>query len=143
MLCHMGIREVPVPAPCASVSQTWHGTGEGSYKHQQQPNAVGNTPSAARSPLAALPGSRVSPRCPRSLALSPARLHAREGNANHAGLCQHPHRHCHPAQPGTGLGLGLGLDGVSRHPCGVSQLTDSLPGLLLGSPSGQAPCPGL
>lgn len=71
VLCHMGIRELPVP--CASVSQTWHETGEGSYKHQQQPSAVGNTPSAAQPSPAASPAWQLSaPRRPRSLAAVPS-----------------------------------------------------------------------
>lgn len=142
MLCHTGTREVPAPCARASVSQTWHETGQGSYKHQQQPNAVGNTPSAACSPLPgprqqpAPPGSRVSPHHPRSLAAVPS-----------LAPCQG--RQCQPcwAVPASsqtlGARAGAGVGWSIRASPWCSQLTDSSPGLLLDSPPGQAPCASL
>lgn len=132
----MGVREVPVPEPCASasVSQTWHEAGE-----------LLQTPAAAKCSWEHLEC------CPLATA-SPAWQPSVPTPSSLPGCCPQPGSMPGKAMPTmlgsasilTGTvtllspGTGLGLDGVSQHPCGVSQLTDSLPALLLDSPSGRA-----
>ena len=70
-----------MPATCtsASTSQAWQETGAGSYEHQQQPSAAGNTPSDARPRAGSQP-------CPGSEASRPPALARRPLSAARAAL---------------------------------------------------------